>query len=76
MVNVSTLVPVIAVFTKYDQFLRDVKIHLEDFGNPDDNILDEAMKQFKEHYLHHLGDDARFVQLQSKFHVRYVAVPH
>ena len=75
LVNISTLVPVIAVFTKYDQFLRNVKIHLEDFGNPDDNILDEAMRQFNKYYLHHIGDDVRFVQLQSKFHVRYGAVP-
>ena len=75
VVNISTLVPVIVVFTKYDQFLRNVKINLEDYGNPHDNILDVAMRQFNKHYLHHLGDDMRFVQLQSKFHVRYGVVP-
>ena len=75
LVNISTPVPVIAVFTKYDQFLRDVKIYLEDYGNPDDNILDEAMRQFNKYYLQHLSDDVKFVQLQSKLHVRYGAVP-
>ncbi|KAI9446898.1 hypothetical protein BJY52DRAFT_1127835 [Lactarius psammicola] len=58
-------VPVIVVFTKYDQFLRNVRIHLEDYGNPDDNISDVAEKQFQEHYLHPLGDDVRFVRLES-----------
>ncbi|KAI9447334.1 hypothetical protein BJY52DRAFT_1206550 [Lactarius psammicola] len=58
-------VPVIAVFTKYDQFLRNVQIHLEDYGNPDDNISDVAEKQFQEHYLHPLGDDVRFVRLEK-----------
>ena len=75
LVNISTPVPVIAVFTKYDQFLRDVKIYLEDYGNPHDNILDEAIRQFNKYYFHHLGDDVRFVQLQSEFCVRYGAVP-
>ena len=70
----STPVPVIAVFTKHDQFLRNVQIHLEDYGNSDDNINDVATRHFKEHYLHHLSDDVRFVQLESKFHVRYGAV--
>ncbi|KAI9457008.1 hypothetical protein BJY52DRAFT_1098851, partial [Lactarius psammicola] len=52
-------VPVIAVFTKYDQFLRNVKMHLEDYGSPDDNISDAAERQFKERYLRHLGDGVR-----------------
>jgi hypothetical protein len=60
-------VPVIAVFTKYDQFLRNVTMHLEDYGNPDDDLSDAADSQFKEHYLAHLGDGARFVQLESPF---------
>ncbi|KAH9008645.1 hypothetical protein EDB84DRAFT_1446807, partial [Lactarius hengduanensis] len=29
-------VPVIAVFTKYDQFRRNVQIHVEDFGSPNE----------------------------------------
>ncbi|KAI9456010.1 GTP-binding protein [Lactarius psammicola] len=56
--------PVIAVFTKYDQFLRNVQIHLDDFGSPDDNVSDVAERQFQEHYLHPLGDDVKFVRLE------------
>ena len=63
-------VPVIAVFTKHDQFLRNVKINLEDYGNPDDNISDAAERIFKEHYLRHLGAGARFVRLESPFSVK------
>ncbi|KAF8256665.1 hypothetical protein EI94DRAFT_1821020 [Lactarius quietus] len=59
-------VPVIAVFTKYDQFLRNVKIDLEDYGNPDDNTTSNvAEKLFEEHYLRHLGDGAKFVRLEK-----------
>lgn len=64
-------VPVIAVFTKYDQFVRNVKIHLEDYGDSDDNesevaeekvyevaeekVYEVAEKQFQEHYIEPLG---------------------
>ncbi len=56
------------MFTKYDQFLCDVKFHLEDFlsGHPYD-ISEEAEKQFQEHYLHPLGKGVRFVRLESVF---------
>ena len=57
------------VFTKYDQFLRNVKIHLEDYGNPDDDVSDVAGGQFKEHYLHHL-DGVKFVRLESMFCIK------
>ncbi|KAF8260846.1 hypothetical protein EI94DRAFT_1811174 [Lactarius quietus] len=58
-------VPVIAVFTKYDQFLRNVQMHLEDYGNPDDKISDAVERQFNEYYLGHLGVGARFVRLEK-----------
>ncbi|KAH8991805.1 GTP-binding protein [Lactarius hatsudake] len=58
-------VPVISVFTKYDQFQQNVRIHVEDFGSPDDDIFDVAEKQFEEHYLLPLGDDVRFVRLEK-----------
>ena len=60
-------VPVIAVFTKYDQFLRNVEIDLEDFLNEalDSDILEVAQKLFREHYLCPLGDGVRFVRLAS-----------
>ena len=64
-------VPVIAVFTKYDQFLHNVKMHVEDYGNPDDNLTDVVESQFNEHYLAHLGDGARFVRLESPFSIEY-----
>ncbi|KAH8986627.1 hypothetical protein EDB86DRAFT_2809456 [Lactarius hatsudake] len=58
-------VPVIAVFTKYDRFRRNVRIHVEDFGSPDDDVLDVEEKQFQEHYVSPLGDDVRFVRLEQ-----------
>ncbi|KAH9168578.1 hypothetical protein EDB89DRAFT_1580181 [Lactarius sanguifluus] len=58
-------VPVIVVFTKYDQFQRNVQIHMEDFGSPDDNVSDVADKQFEEHYLRPLGDNIRSVRLEK-----------
>ncbi|KAH9033842.1 hypothetical protein EDB84DRAFT_1676291 [Lactarius hengduanensis] len=62
-------VPVIVLFTKYDQFRRNVQIHVEDFGSPDDNVLDVEDKQFQEHYLGPLGEDIRYVRLE-KMHMQ------
>ena len=66
--NVS-LVPVIVLFTKHDQFLRNVEMHLVDYPNeyPDSKVSEVVEKQFQEHYLHPLGNDVRFVQLESGF---------
>ncbi|KAH9011199.1 hypothetical protein EDB84DRAFT_1279257 [Lactarius hengduanensis] len=50
-------VPVIAVFTKYDQFRRNIKINVEDFGSPDDDISQVTEEHFQEYYLRPLGDD-------------------
>ncbi|KAH9002663.1 hypothetical protein EDB86DRAFT_2800383 [Lactarius hatsudake] len=57
-------VPVIAIFTKYDQFRRNVEIDVEDYGNPDDKVSEVAEKIFREHYLHPLGDGVGFVRLE------------
>ena len=58
------------MFTKYDQFLRNVKMNLDDYGNPNDKtIFDEAERQFQEHYLCHLNG-ARFVRLESPFDIK------
>jgi hypothetical protein len=46
-------------------------MHLEDYGNPEDNITDASERQFREHYLCHLGDGVKFVQLQSMFSTKY-----
>ncbi|KAH8990891.1 hypothetical protein EDB86DRAFT_2853349, partial [Lactarius hatsudake] len=58
-------VPVIAVFTKFDQFRRNVRIHVEDFGSPDNNAFDEVEKRFQEYYVRPLGNEARFVRLEK-----------
>ncbi|KAH9165341.1 hypothetical protein EDB89DRAFT_1911510 [Lactarius sanguifluus] len=58
-------VPVVVVFTKYDQFWQNVRIYVEDFGSPGDNISDVAEKQFQEHYLLPLGDSVKFVRLEK-----------
>jgi formyltetrahydrofolate hydrolase len=67
-------VPVIAVFTKYDQFLRNVEMHLVDYPDEychlDNRISQVAEHRFQEQYLHSLSDDARFVRLESRFSTR------
>ena len=67
----TSLVPIIVVFTKHDQFLRNVEMHLCDYPNEhlNSNVSEVAENQFQEHYLHPLGDDVRFVQLESGFRV-------
>jgi hypothetical protein len=65
-------VPVIVVFTKYDQFLHNVEMHLADYPNEftDSNVSEVVEKQFQEHYLHPLGDGVRFVRLESGFQAK------
>jgi hypothetical protein len=60
-------VPVIAVFTKYDQFKREISFKLEDKGrdlsmNPDD----ETKSIFRQYYLAGLGRIPPFVRLESE----------
>jgi len=66
-------VPVIVVFTKYDQFLRNVEMHVVDYPNEyldiTGNVSEVAEKQYQEHYLRPLGDDVRYVRLQ-KLHMK------
>ncbi|KAH9053324.1 hypothetical protein EDB87DRAFT_1569374 [Lactarius vividus] len=64
-------VPVIAVFTKYDQFRRNVQIHVEDFGSPDDDVHDVTEKRFQEHYVSPLGDGVRYVRLERRLRGKY-----
>ena len=71
--NASLEVPVIVVFTKFDQFLRNVEMHLVDYPNehpPDSKASDVAEEQFREHYLRPLGNEVRFVRLESGFEVK------
>jgi hypothetical protein len=59
-------VPVIAVFTKYDQFRRDIIIKLEDRGRDPTLLNDEMEYIFREHYLANLGRSPPFVCLEGK----------
>jgi hypothetical protein len=55
----------IAVFTKYDQFKRDVIIKLEDHGRDPGDLNDEMKRIFDKHYWANLGDPP-FVHLEGK----------
>jgi hypothetical protein len=48
---------------KYDQFKRNIKMHLQDHPkkNPNGNAADVADMHFKDNYLHPLGEGVRFV---------------
>ena len=64
-------VPVIAVFTKYDQFKRNIRMKLEDQGRDPDIDLDaEVENKFKQHYLSGLQVDSSppFIRLESEDH--------
>ena len=62
------------VFTKFDQFLRNVEMHLVDYPDEfpaDSKVSEIAEEQFQEHYLRPLGKRATFVRLESEFGVKY-----
>ena len=61
-------VPVIAVFTKYDQFLYNVEMDMLDDSDEyqDHNVSAVAVERFQEHYLHPLGNEVEYVQLKSE----------
>jgi len=57
-------VPVIAVFTKYDQFKRDIKMKLEDEGcDPGMHLDTEVESTFTQYYLAGLSGSPPFVRL-------------
>ncbi|KAN0129982.1 hypothetical protein V8E53_012136 [Lactarius tabidus] len=64
-------VPVIAVFTKYDQFRRNVAMDVSDDPDqyPDSTVAQVAEERFQDHYLRPLGDDVRYVLLE-KMHMK------
>ena len=71
-------VPIIAVFTKYDQFLRNVDIDLEDLHNDNPNIdaskkaKEKAAKDiFADHFLGRLGKGIPWVRLRGGFRIKY-----
>ena len=60
----------IAVFTKYDQFKREIKMKMEDVRRGSEaNLEDEAESIFHEHYLAGLGGAPPFVRLESEYFV-------
>jgi hypothetical protein len=59
-------VPVIAVFTKYDQFRRDVEMKLEDQGRDPTFLNDEIDRIFNEEFLANLKGSPPSVRLESE----------
>ena len=60
-------VPVIAVFTKYDQFKRNIRMKLEDQGRDSVTDFDEEVKRvFDRYYLGALSRAQPFVRLESE----------
>ena len=60
-------VPVIAVFTKFDQFKRNIKMQLEDEGrDPKTHLKTEVESVFNQHCLGNLSDPPPFVRLESE----------
>jgi hypothetical protein len=64
-------VPVIAVFTKYDQFLYNVEMDVLDDPEeyPDRSVSEVVEQVFQEHYLGPLGDSIGYVRLESELQV-------
>lgn len=62
-------VPAIVVFIKYEQFLRNVEMHLFDYPDeyPNSNVSEVAAKRFQDYYLHHLDDAVRYGQLANEW---------
>jgi hypothetical protein len=58
-------VPVIAVFTKYDQFRLDIEMKLED-ENRESDLDAEVEKIFDRHYLASLDGHPSWVRLGSE----------
>ena len=55
------------MFTKYDQFRRNVEMDVFDYPDryPDSNVSQVTEKLFQELYLRPLGDGVRHVRLES-----------
>ena len=63
------------MFTKYDQFLLNVRMDVSDYPDQylDSNAYQVAEKIFQDHYLRSLGTNAKYVRLESESIVRYLA---
>ena len=64
-------VPIIVVFTKYDRFLRNVRMDMLDDPDlyPNKSASEAAKERFQEYYMHLLGGDVEYVQLESELKV-------
>ncbi len=65
------------MFTKYDQFLRNVEIDLEDQHDEDPSVdvskeaIEKAANEiFEEHYLGPIGEGVPWVRLRGEFRVK------
>ena len=56
----------IAVFTKFDQFKRNIMIKLEDENRDQAELDAEVANLFRQHYLTSLSGSAPFVRLESE----------
>ena len=63
----SMTVPIIAVFTKYDQFKLNVELKLEDKGkDPLPEVIEEKAKElFQAEYLGMISGQPRYITLES-----------
>jgi|HubBroStandDraft_3_1064219.scaffolds.fasta_scaffold712891_1 hypothetical protein len=60
-------VPVIALFTKFDQFRREVRMKLEDqHRDPETDLEVEMESIFNEHYSASLEGPPPFIRLESE----------
>ena len=73
-------VPVIVLFTKYDQFKRNIKMKLEDeayegrdLGTHSDIEVESV---FNDHYLTHLGGTPPFFRLESEYFFQPIHTHH
>ena len=66
-------VPVIAVFTKFDQFKHDIKIKLEDDGrDPETHFGTEVESVFNRYYLGGLSGSPPFVRLEGEAYFKAI----
>ena len=66
----------IAVFTKFDQFKRNIKMQLEDEGRDIETHFETEVKSvFDQYYLGSLSGPPPFVRLESKyFHLLFTTM--
>lgn len=60
-------VPVIAVFTKFEQFKRNITMKLNEQGrDPKIHLDEEVESMFNQHYMAKLGGSPPFIRLESE----------